>query len=205
MLLPVVVYGSPESEANEAAKSDWLPLAAAGCFGGLFCLSVVLGFILRSRLHHCNAGISLLLCAYLLVVCGFYARLGLPFAAELAMHPTMLMVACMDFLVVLFIREFIPPQFKRRLPGRIMGAVLIAVAVEILVIPLLSYRNNFRLVALMSVVVMGSCTAMAWWLSRVQPDGGTRLLLAAWLINLAVVVNMILELTDICRPGCRRL
>lgn len=197
MLLPVVVYGSAESEANEAAKSDWLPLAAAGCFGGLFCLSVVLGFILRSRLHHYNAGISMLLCAYLLVVGGFWARLGLPFAAELAMHPTMFMVACMDFLVVLFMREFIPPQFKRRLPSRIMSAVLIAVAVEILVLPLLSYRNNFRVVALMSVVVMGSCTAMAWWLSRVQPDGGTRLLLAAWLINLAVVANMILELTGI--------
>lgn len=197
IILPVFVYGSPEAAANEAAKGDWLALAVTGFFGSLLFLSVVLGFILSSRLQQINAVIALLLCAYFLVIGGTWARLGLPFAAELAMQPTMLMVACMDFLVVIFMREFIPPQFKCRLPGRIMGAVLIAVALEILLIPFLSYRNNFSLVALMSVIVMCSCTAMAWWLSRVQPDGGTRLLLAAWLINLAVVVNIILELTGI--------
>ncbi|MGO9585500.1 MAG: 7TM-DISM domain-containing protein [Limisphaerales bacterium] len=194
MILPVLVYGSPEAQANAAAKRDWVALAAAGFFGSLFCLSVVLGFILRSRLKQINAVISLLLCAYFLLVDGSWARLGLPFAAELAMHPTLLLVAGMDFLAGLFTQQFIPAQFKSRLPGRILGAVLVAVAVEITVIPFLSYRNDFRLVALTSVAVMGNCTAVAWWLYRLRPSGGMRLLLTAWLFNLAVIVNIILEL-----------
>jgi len=36
---------------------------------------------------------------------------------------------------------------------------------------------------------------LAWWLHRLQPGGGTRLLLAAWLTNFGVVVAIILELT----------
>ncbi len=197
MFLPVLVHGSPESQANEAAKRDWLALAVTGYFGSVFCLSVVLGFILRSRLLQINALISLLLCAYFLLVDGSWARLGLPFAAELAMKPTMHLVAGMDLLVVLFMLEFIPPPFKSRLPGRVLGAMLMALAVEILLIPFLSYRNDFRLVALMALAVMGTCTLAAWWLQRIQPGSGTRLLLAAWLTNLAVVVGVVLELTGV--------
>ena len=70
IILPVVVYGSPEAQANEAAKRDWLALAAVGFFGSLSCMSVVLGFIMRSRLQQINAVISLLLCAYFLLVDG---------------------------------------------------------------------------------------------------------------------------------------
>ena len=197
MFLPVLVYGSTEAAANEAAKRDWLVLAVAGYFGSLFSLCVVLGFIMRSRLLQINAVISLLLCAYFLLVDGAWARLGLPFAAELAMHPTMLLIACMDFLVLLFMREFIPPQCKDRFPSRVLRAMLVAVVVEIAVVPFLSYRNDFRLVALMSVAVTGTCTTVAWWLQRIQPDGGTRLLLAAWATNLVVVAVIVLELTGV--------
>jgi hypothetical protein len=197
MSLPVLVYGSPAAQANEAAKRDWLVLGVAGYFSGIFCLSLVLGFIMRSRLQQINALISLLLCAYFLLIGGSWARLGLPLAAELAMKPTMLLIAAMDFLVLLFMREFIAPHFKSRLPSKTLGAMLVAVGLEILAIPFLSYRNDFRLVALMSVAVMGQCTVAAWWLQRVQPGGGTRLLLTAWLTNLAVVVDVILELTGV--------
>ncbi len=197
MFLPVLVYGSPEAAANEAAKRDWLVLAVAGFFSSLFGLCVVLGLIMRSRLLQINAAISLLLCAYFLLVDGAWARLGLPFAAKLTMHPTMLLIACMDFLVLFFMREFIPAQFKNRLPSRILQGMLVATAVEIALIPFLSYRSDFRLVALMSVTVTGTCTTVAWWLQRIQPDGGTRLLLAAWATNLAVVAVIVLELTGV--------
>jgi hypothetical protein len=195
MFLPLLVYGCPELQANEAAKHDWLALLVTGYFGGIFCLSVILGFIMRSRLQQINAVISLLLCAYFLLIDGSWARLGLPFATELAMHPTMLLIAGMDFFVLLFTREFIPAQFKSRLPSRILSAMLVAVAVEFAAIPFLSYRNDFSLVALMAVAVMGNCTAVAWWLHRLQTGGGTRLLLAAWQFNLIVAVGIILELT----------
>jgi len=195
MFMPVLVYGSSEAAANAAAKRDWLPLVVVGYFGSLFCMSVVLGFIMRSRLQQISAGISLLLCAYFLLIGGEWARLGLPFAAELAMKPTMLLIAGMDLLALLFTREFIPPHLKDGLPSRVLGAMLAAVAVEIPMIPLLSYHNDFLLVAGMAVAAMGACTAVAWWLHRLQPGGGTRLLLAAWLINLAVAFNIILELT----------
>ena len=195
MILPVLVYGSPEVQANEAAKRDWLVLAVVGFFGSLSCLSVVLGFIMRSRLQQINAAISLLLCAYFLLVGGSWARLGLPFASELTMQPTMLLITCMDFLVGLFMWRFIPPQFKRRLPSRILVAMMAAAAGAFLVVPLLSYRNDFFLVAAMAVAVMGICTAVAWWLYRLRPEGGTRLLLSAWLLNLGVVIVIILELS----------
>ena len=194
IILPVLVYASPEAQANQAVKRDWLALAAAGFFGCLFCLGVVLGFITRSRLQQINAVISLLLCAYFLLIDGSWARLGLPFAAELAMHPTLLLVACMNFLAGLFTREFIPPQFNTQLPSRILGAMLVASVVAVAVMPFMSYRNGFRLVALLAVAVMGSCTAVACWLYRLQPGGGTGLLLAAWLFNLAVAFDIILEL-----------
>jgi sensor histidine kinase YesM len=197
MHLPVLVYGSVEAEANEVAKRDWLALAVAGYFGSMVCLSVVLGFILRSRLLQINAAVSLLLCAYFLLIDGSWARLGLPFAAELAMKPTMILIACMDFLVLLFMREFVPSQLKNRLPSRALSGMLVVVVVEILVILILSYRNEFRVVAFMSVAVMATCTGAAWWLRRAQRGGGTRLLLAAWLTNLFVVVVVILELTGV--------
>ena len=90
IILPVVVYGSLEAQANEAAKRDWLALAAVGFFGSLSCMGVVLGFIMRSRLQQINAVISLLLCAYFLLIDGSSAGLGLPFAAQLAIHASAL-------------------------------------------------------------------------------------------------------------------
>jgi hypothetical protein len=197
MFMPVIVYGSPEAAANDAAKGDWLALAVTGYFGSIFGLSVLLGFIQRSRLQQINALVSLLLCAYFLLVGGGWARLGLPFAAELAMKPTMLLIGCADFFVLLFTREFIPPQLQHRLPSRFLVAMLVAVAVEIAVIPFMSYHGDFCLVAPMAVAVMATCTAAAWWLARLRPGGGTRLLLAAWLINLAVAVVIILELIGV--------
>jgi LytS/YehU family sensor histidine kinase len=52
-------------------------------------------------------------------------------------------------------------------------------------------------VALMSVLVTGVCTAVVGWLHQLQPAGGSRLLLAAWLTNLAVAGGIILELTGV--------
>jgi hypothetical protein len=201
MILPVLVYGSPEVQANAGAKRDWLALAVVGFFGSLFCLSVVLGFIMRSRLQQINAGISLLLCAYFLLIDGSWARLGLPLASELAMQPTMVLIACMNLLVGLFMWRFIPPEYRSRVPGRMLVGMLVVLAVTLALIPFLSYGNNFRLVALMSVAVMVSCATTAWWLHRVHPGGGTRLVLGAWLMNLGVVVVIILELTGAI-PAC---
>ena len=197
VLVPVLVYGSPEAAANDAAKSDWLALAEVGTFGSLSVLSTVMGLILRNRLQAINALLSLLLCAYFLLIGGFWARLGLPWASALAMQPTMLLIAAMDFLVVQFTLEFILPPFKDRTPPRILRAMRVAVAIEFAVIPLVSYRVDFVLVSLMAIAVMASCTTVAWWLDRVQPGGGTRLLLAAWLANLFIVVGIVLELTAV--------
>ena len=119
IILPVVVYGSLEAQANEAAKRDWVALAAAGFFASFACISVVLGFTLRSRLQQINALISLLLCAYFLLVDGSWARLGLPFASQLAMHATMILIACMHFLVGLFMWKFTAvPQELHDNPGK---------------------------------------------------------------------------------------
>ena len=93
--------------------------------------------------------------------------------------------------------KFIPPQFRSRLPSRILIAMLVLAAVVILAVPFLSYHNDFRLVALMSVVGMVIYAALAWWLHRVHPGGGTRLLLAAWLTNFGVVMVVILELIGV--------
>ena len=90
--------------------------------------------------------------------------------------------------------KFIPPQFRNRLPSRILKAMLVLAAAVIVAAPFLSYHNDFRLVALMSVGGTVIYAAMAWWLQRAHPSRGTRLLLAAWLNNLGVVVVLILEL-----------
>jgi anti-sigma regulatory factor (Ser/Thr protein kinase) len=195
IIVPFLVYGSPEVQANEAARRDWLALAGVGFFGSLFCTSIFLGAILRNRLHLINALIALLLCGYYLLVDGSWGRLGLPFASELVMQPTMFLLVTMDCFVGLFMWEFIPSRLRGCFPSRFQLAIVLVALAGLLVVPFLPYRTNFRLVALISVAVMGSCSAVAWWLHRRHTGGGTRLLLLAWLTNLGVVFVIILELT----------
>ena len=193
MYLPLRVYGSLAALANEMATREGLGLVFMGFAASLYCLSLILGWILRSRLHLIGALMVGLLTVYFLLYGGYWSWLGLPFGPQLAMHPFMGILAGILFTVGLFTREFIPQNLRSGFAGRLMAGGLATVLAGGVVMPFVSFRAAFGIVAGLSLLVLWGSTAVAAWLYRIDKKGGTSLLLTAWLIDAAIASNLLLQ------------
>ena len=193
MYFPLRVYGSLVAHTNEALRREGPGLMFVGFAASLFCLNLILGVILRSRLHLINALLVGLLTVYFLLYGGYWSWLGLPFGPELTLHPFLCILLGTLLTVGLFTREFIPRNLRSGFAGRMLAGSLAAVLTGLVIIPFVSFRAAFGIVAVMSMVMLWGSAAVAVWLYRADKKGGTGLVLAAWVIDAAITSNLVLQ------------
>ncbi len=192
IMFPLAVHAGFESFASALVRGEAAGFAFGGLAATILCLSLLLGVLLRRRLFFVNALCALALSLYFAILSGYWTWLGLPLGTWLVRQPVLSLGVVLALGVVLFTREFFRDSLRGTRAGRGLDLalpVLLGVAVGVLFLP---YQVGNHLVSACTLGVMLGCLAVAGWQFFFRKQPGTRLVLAAWLLD--VLILLVLQL-----------